>query len=287
MRRPIHPYFRVAVVWLALLVIWLCLGQLRAAFWGEGYSLPGHVMSALLATLLTVPLLIAARRWLDGGTLVGLGLALSPAAIKPFIVGALAFLIPSALGFALVIGLGWVAIAPTAPVAEILAFVPLLIVLVFLFEALPEELAFRGYVYSALAEKHTRIVAVLVQAVLFALWGAALWMIAVGGIPLDRLVLFFAIGVVLGMVRVTTGSVWAAIGLHTAFQTVAQLVLHLERGHFTIDNSRWVELLALGIIPFSFAVLLVSLVYRRPVVWRGRENISEMVSSSAGSAGRR
>lgn len=48
--------------------------------------------------------------------------------------------------------------------------------------------------------------------------------------PVDRLVIFISVGFVLGLVRVVTGSVWAAIGLHTAFQTVAQLLLNQDAG---------------------------------------------------------
>jgi membrane protease YdiL (CAAX protease family) len=80
-------------------------------------TLSGHVPSALLAPLLAVPTVIAARRWLDCGSLAGLGL---PSSLKE--------------------------------VGKPLAIVPLLTVLVLLYEALPEELAFRGYVYRVMAE---------------------------------------------------------------------------------------------------------------------------------------
>lgn len=271
MPRIDSPYVRVAVLWLAMLAIWLLLGSLRSAFHGEGYTLAGHIQSAVLATALAVPAVIAARRWLDGGTLAGLGLELSPAALKPFAVGALAFLVPSALGFALVLGLGWATITPIAPWGEILAFVPLLVVLVILYEALPEELAFRGYVQRALGEHHSRLAAALAQGVLFGLWGAALWTIGTGTPALDRLVLFTAIGVVLGLVRVVTGSVWATIGLHTAFQTVAQLLLNDARGHFAVEGGEAMQLVALGIMPFALATTLVGFFYREPVAWKEHE----------------
>ena len=46
--------------------------------------------------------------------------------------------------------------------------------LVFTGEALPEELALRGYLYANLAERLPRWAAVLGQAVLFMLWAFAL-----------------------------------------------------------------------------------------------------------------
>lgn len=274
MRRIDNPYLRVAIVWGAMLAIWLAVAQLRQLGFGAGYTLAGHVVSAIVTVILAVPAVVAARRWLDGGTLEGIGFELSPKAIRPFLVGALAFLLPSAIGFALVLGMGWASVLPTASWAEILLFVPVLMVLVFLFEALPEELAFRGYIYQALAERRSRLVAVVVQAVLFSLWGALLWIVVNGTVAVDRIVFFLAIGFVLGLVRVATGSVWAAIGLHTAFQTVAQLVLNVERGHFAVTDVGTLQFVALGIVPFSLAVVIVQRFYRDEPAWRQAEGVS-------------
>lgn len=269
------PYIRIAAVWTAMLLIWLLLHSLRERVHGVGYTIPGHVQSAVLAALLAVSMVATARRWLDGGTLASMGLPLSPkAAVKPLAVGALSFLLPSALGLAIVLGLGWAGVTPLAAPGEILAFLPLLIVLVFLYEALPEELAFRGYIYRAAAERHPRIVAVVAQALLFGLWGAALWSIHLGAPSFERLMLFTAIGFVLGLVRVVTGSVWATVGLHTAFQTVAQLLLNEERGHFTVTGTEAFQLVVLGIVPFALATTIAERVYRRQVAWREPEGRS-------------
>lgn len=169
MPRIESPYVRVAIVWLAMLAIWVAMTLVRHWWHGEGYTLGGHIQNAMLTTLVAVPAIVVARRWLDGRTIAGLGLELSAAAVKPFAVGALSFLLPSAIGFAVVVGFGWVSITPAVPLREVLAFLPLLVALVFLYEALPEELAFRGYIYRALAERLSRMVAVGVQAVLFGL----------------------------------------------------------------------------------------------------------------------
>lgn len=266
------PYIRVAAVWAAMLVIWLIMHSLRMWVHGDGYTLPGHIQSALFATLLTVPMVTVARRFLDGGTLAGLGLPWSPnAAARAIGIGALSFLIPSALGFAIVLGLGWTTITPDAAPGEILAFVPLLVVLVFLYEALPEELAFRGYLYQALAKRHSRITAVGGQALLFGLWGAVLSTIHQGAFSVERLMLFFVVGFVLGLVRVVTGSVWATIGLHAAFQTTAQLLLNEERGHFIVVGTESLESIALGILPFALALTIVRQAYPHEVVWREPE----------------
>lgn len=260
------PYLRVGVVWAGMLLIWLLLGMLRDVIWGTGhggYSLGGHVMSAILATALAVPLVVAARRLIDGKSVESLGFELAPSAAKWFLIGAVAFLIPSALGFAIVLGMGWATITPIASFGEIALFVPLLILLVFLYEALPEELAFRGYIQTNLEPALGYWGAIGVQAVLFALWGAALWTVTTGAVAFDRFVLFFFIALVMGMVRGITGSVWTAIGLHVAFQTVAQILLNSERGHFAIEGAGTLQLVALGIVPFTLAVMVVEWLGRR------------------------
>ena len=237
--------WRVGAIWLAVVGIWLFLGWIRDAVWGSGYAgytLGGHLMSAVLATLLTVPLVIVMLRLLDRAKLEDIGLRLSVDAIRPFLVGGLAWLAPFGLGLAICLAVGWATVTPSAEWAEILAFLPVLVVLVFLLEALPEELVFRGHIYGQLASGMSRLWAVVLQAVLFSAWGAALWTIAVGTVPIDRIAMFFFMGLVLGMLRVVSGSVWASIGLHVAFQSVAQLLLNGPRGHFAsrrCNSWRW------------------------------------------------
>ncbi len=255
------PYLRVSLVWLLMVAIWMLLPVLRDVFWGTGrggYSFGGHVMSAFLATALAVPVVLA-RRKIDGGSIKSLGLDFSPSSIRFFAVGALAFLLPSALGFAIVLGLGWASLTPLVPVGEIVLFVPVLIILVFFLEALPEELAFRGYIQGNLERPLGYWGAIVAQAVLFALWGAALWTLATGAAAVDRLVMFFLVSIVLGMVRSATGSVWTSIGLHLGFQTVAQLMLNAERGFFLVEGVEMLQFVALGVVPFSLAVLVVEL----------------------------
>ncbi|MFY0663142.1 MAG: CPBP family intramembrane metalloprotease [Natronospirillum sp.] len=262
MSKIASPYLRVGIVWLMMLAIWMLLSFLRNVFWGTGhggYSFGGHVMSAFLATALAVPVVVLARRMIDGGSIESLGLDFSPSSIRFFVIGALAFLLPATLGFAIVLGLGWASLTAVAPIIDIVLFVPVLIILVFLLEALPEELAFRGYIQSNLERPLGYRGAIIAQAVLFALWGATLWTFTTGALAVDRLVMFFFVSIVLGMVRSATGSVWTSIGLHVGFQTVAQLVLSSERSHFLVEGVELLQLVALGIVPFSLAVLVVEL----------------------------
>lgn len=108
----------------------------------------------------------------------------------------------------------------------------------------------------------------MAQAVLLGLWGALLLAMATGELAVERLGLFTAVGLVLGLVRAITGSVWATIGLHLAFQTVAQLLLNTERGHFAMEGAGTMQVVALGIVPFTLATMIVRYFYRDPVSWQ-------------------
>jgi membrane protease YdiL (CAAX protease family) len=59
------------------------------------------------------------------------------------------------------------------------------------------------------------------QAALFTLFGLVLGVAA----TVDRLLVFFAFALVLGVLRTATGDIAAGIGFHWAFQTTGQLFL--------------------------------------------------------------
>ncbi len=261
---------RISLVWIALLAIFLGKTQLATLVFGPDYNLMRHIFMAVLTSLLVVPLIVMARRMVDREPFADLGLTLDAAAIKPFIIGVLAWLMPFTLAIAICLALGMVRIEATASWTEILAFIPLLIVLVFLLEALPEELAFRGYLQTNLGKLLEPWLAVTIQSALFGSWGVALWLITAGGIDIAHASLFYVMGAVLGVMRLITGSVWTAIGFHLAFQTVAQLLLNSERGHFAIDGAFWLQVIALGAVPFSLAIPIAERFYRDRVDWRAR-----------------
>jgi membrane protease YdiL (CAAX protease family) len=262
-----NPFIRVGLVWLLLLMVFQGKSQLAIALFGPGYTLVRHLVMAGLSTALVVPLIVMARRWLDAEPFGGLGLALDTRAVRPFLVGVLAWLGPFLAALAIGLLLGLVEIRPAAAWPAIATFIPLLVLLVFLLEALPEELAFRGYIQTNLLAALPPWQAVAVQALLFGTWGVAMWLIGSGGLDPMHASLFYVMGAVLGILRVMTGSVWTGIGFHLAFQTAAQLLLNVERGHFHVGGGFWLPVLVLGAIPFSLAIPIVEQFYRRKVAW--------------------
>lgn len=91
---------------------------------------------------------------------------------------------------------------------------------------------------------------------------------------MDRIVLFFTFSIVLGVLRVITGSLWASIGFHLAFQWVTQLNAAAVRdGLVRIEGQPTLELVAFWFFPIVLgsAVLVAASVLRGRTGWRERE----------------
>ncbi len=104
----------------------------------------------------------------------------------------------------------------------------------FFYEALPEELAVRGLIYDTLRLRLSVWQSVLVQALLFIAFSACISLLLVmtgmsptatiAALP-SQLILHFFFGIALALIRVWTGSLWAAIGFHLGYLLVARFLL--------------------------------------------------------------
>ncbi|MBL5972862.1 MAG: CPBP family intramembrane metalloprotease [Candidatus Leucobacter sulfamidivorax] len=206
----------------------------------------GIVISAAVLTVIALLVRRAdQRRMRDAGlTSVRTGWRLA-------VWGVIVWTIPAAATFGVLALLG-APLTVTVPGPELARTVILLLVAVLLAEALPEEAVFRGYVTTVLGTLTRGWGVIIIQALLFTLFAALLRQNAN---PAD-LSLFLAMGIGFGYLRMITGSVWMPIGFHTAFQSGAQLVLT----HDAIDfaGGTGAAMLALGVIPFSVAAILIS-----------------------------
>lgn len=269
--RRLGLLWRLAIVLVAGSFVWLGILYVDRTFFGSGYDRLGHVTSAVLATVLTVPTVVLARRFLDRRPVAGLGLPPLGEGWRSLALGMGCYLIPAAAALALALALGRVEIAVDAPIGELVAFLVGLLAIVLLFEALPEELVFRGYVYHNLNTAVPRWAAVGGQAVLFALWG-----VAIGAAPtIDRIVFLASIAIIIGVIRVMTGDVWACIGFHLAFQTVQQGFGGSWMGDRIVSSSpQTLESIVLGLAPLVLAPFLLTLFVRDPTDWWGRASDS-------------
>lgn len=261
-------FWRIGIVFVGMTAIWLLTYNVTSIVFEPGYTRPGHVTSAILATVLTVPLVVAVRRYLDNRSLSGLGFPPFRTAWRSFLLGMGCYLLPASVGLGAVLALGWVELSLDTSVTDLVFLLLSLAVLVFLYEALPEELAFRGYLYRNLSASFPRWSAVGGQAVLFTLWG-----VAIGAAPtVDRVLILFVVAAVLGAIRAITGDLWAPIGFHLAFQTVQQLFAGgWANQPFVVSDPGMLEMIAFGLVPVALAILILEVITGEETDWYARE----------------
>lgn len=188
--------------------------------------------------------------------------------------GALLWSVPAAATFG-VLGLLGAPLTLTVPGPDLVRTVLLLLLAVLAVEAVPEEAVFRGYVTHALGTLTRGWRVILVQALLFTLFGALLrqsWD------PVD-LSLFLVMGLGFGWLRLVTGSIWMSVGFHAAFQTGAQLVLTHEGVAFAAGTGT--AMLALGMVPFTVAAVVTSTLGIPRAVQEGSRTPHEQTGSTA------
>lgn len=258
---------RVGAVAVGALVVWLAITSVSTAVWGEETTLARHVASALAALVLGVLLVVVARRRLDRRPLATLGLTTGTAALRDLAYGALSWLLPAAIGLTVALSAGWLEITVHATAAETVTAVLLVACLVLVYEAVPEELVFRGYIYRNLAAVLAPWLAVAAQALIFAAFGTILWVVTSGwGVLAERLVLFTGMALVVGCIRLISGSVWGAVGWHLAFQTVMQLAVGGRYLEVSISSGA-VFTVATAVVAFATSATVAGFLWSGPQSW--------------------
>lgn len=260
-------------MFVAVALIWLFIMCFNNLVFGGEYTRLGHVVNAILATSLTVPAVILARRFLDNRSLEGIGLSPLRAGWRSFLIGMGCYLIPAGLALAGALAIGLVEISLETSLINAIPILLGLLLLVFFYEAFPEELVFRGYIYRNLAAAVPRWAAVVGQAAIFGLWGSILWLMVDGvSDAAGRLVLFIVIAMIIGAIRVVTGDVWACIGFHLAFQTVQQFFGGTWAGGVvTTSSPETFESIIFGLIPLALALAVLHILGYRDTDWHVRD----------------
>ncbi|MFG1948304.1 CPBP family intramembrane glutamic endopeptidase [Nonomuraea sp. NPDC048826] len=192
------------------------------------------------AAVTWVTVTVAALAWpADRRRLADLGLTGLPLLVA----GALAWLLPAAAALAVAAACGVPAVA-TAPVTTALVAAVLF--------GFAEELVFRGYVITVLADRVRGWAVILGQAALYTGFGLALG----NGEPW----LMFGLGVGLGYLRMITGSVWAGAGFHAAFLTMTQV----------FPAHPW-AVVVLGAVPCAAGIVFMERLMRSRLLARTRQ----------------
>lgn len=228
----------------------------------------GHAVRAILVCGLVVSVVILARSYFDRRPWEGLRLTSLCVGWRPLLFGIGFWLVAAGTGLVVALAFGWTSASLEAPGVGLLLLALYLPLLVFFYEALPEELIFRGYLYRNIADRYPRWFAVVAQAVLFTLFGTVIG--AAGTV--DRVILFFTFSIVLGVLRVITNSLWMSIGFHLAFQWATQFNAAAVRDGFVrIEGQYVMELVAFWLFP----IVLGSIVLVAASVLGGRAGWGE------------
>lgn len=185
-------------------------------------SLFGVAVAHLLVRRNIDPFLSWAQLGLDRAALGGTGLRLG------VVQGAAAILVPSLA----LVAAGWLSFERTTD-SQWLALVASM-VFVLAPAALAEELMFRGYAFAAVAERFGAAATLAASSVLFALMH-----VANPGATVASIASVLVAGCWLGLVRLVTGSVWAAAVAHVAWNASMALVLHAKVSGFAFTTPSY------------------------------------------------
>jgi membrane protease YdiL (CAAX protease family) len=237
--------------------VWLLVDALAAVIFGSDYSLGSHASRAVTTAVLVFAAFALLLRWertrpADYGV-VRAGMP------RGLMLGAVGYLLPFLAATLIILTLDLASLDLSAPPLETAGQGLLVLGLVILYEAIPEELIFRGYLFRVLAERMSGWATILVQALMFCAFGV---IVGAAG-TLDRILLFFVFSISLGYLRQITGTVFATIGFHAVFQLLAQWSLGEQWGALSVtDPNGWFALVALGIAPFAFGPAVAALLVR-------------------------
>jgi len=214
----------------------------RVAAWFGSSPTAQACIQGFLVTAIVVPVILLLRRRLDRRTAAGLGWA-RPVGV-PLLVGSGVALATAAVVWGPALAAGWISVDRVDP-AQLLLFLAVNTIIIVSYEALPEELALRGYAWTNLRDGWGPLVATVGVTALFplgSLLSSATWWLAgraLGGAPRpfslltqDTDPLVYAVQLVLfGLALIAArrlplrGALFVAIAFHAVHLTVNRVVL--------------------------------------------------------------
>ncbi|MEU6250331.1 CPBP family intramembrane glutamic endopeptidase [Glycomyces sp. NPDC047010] len=235
--------FRALAAWAAMGLALGAAGPVSTALaqqWGFGRT-GRQALAALIVGLAVTAFILWLNGKADRRSLAALGLGPAGDAARGFTMGVV--ITGGAAGLVVIpaAAAGWIGFG-AVEWGSLLAFLALNALIAFGLEALPEELVFRGYIFTALRRRGGRFAAGLGTTVLFclimlptsaaasataALLGEesdGLLLAPAGTDPVTYIVLLACFGTALLAARAATGSLWTCIALHLTFLTVNRLV---------------------------------------------------------------
>ena len=275
---------RITIAWIIGLLALGLAGWLGQALRNSEFdSFLSHVLQALVMSGIVITGVWYLRKKFDRGTPQSIGLESIKKSLLKFGLGMGLILVPLILTLTLVAIFDWGTITFNAD-QDTLVNILGGMAIVLTFEALPEELLFRGYIYSNLNARHKRWLAALMTIGLFALLPVLLY-------PLQKYVLgmemeiggsdTLTVGYVINMIffgafvqylRILTGSVWTGIGFHLIFVYMNHLI-GLDATSFIqlseIESEQPMQItLIISILVIFIGLLLYPRLSKRRIGWK-------------------
>jgi membrane protease YdiL (CAAX protease family) len=225
-----HLATSVAIAWMLGLVAltsagWL--GSVLTSVLGGGPRLQQGIQ-ALAMSGIALPGVWWLRTRRDGRSLEGVALCGIRRSVACFAIGCSLIALPTTLAVVLAVAFGWATVSANGAPGTAVA-IGMAVVTALLFEALPEEILFRGYIYRTLNTSMRRWTAGLTTTALF----VVLPMIAVQiqhsvlglevhvgnstSVTVGYLVTLFVFGSIQQFLRILTDSTWTCVGFHLVF----------------------------------------------------------------------
>jgi membrane protease YdiL (CAAX protease family) len=211
--------FGVQIPIAILLLVAVLAGALdQSALMQLQYSLPFLVLNTVISLAVILPLTYVFRRFLDGDTVLNLGLHRRRAWLREVLGGlvlgtalmGLIFLIEWGAGWLVVEGFSWQSQSLTLVLASQIGYLLISVAVAFY-----EELAFRGYILQNLRADWGVIVALVVSSLLFGVFHGLnpnATLLALSNI--------FLAGVLLAACYLATRSLWLAMAFHFSWNFV-------------------------------------------------------------------
>ncbi|WP_413033352.1 CPBP family intramembrane glutamic endopeptidase [Paenibacillus xylanilyticus] len=251
------------IILVSTLLFWRLMKWFQQSYMESGYSQLLHLLMGVTITLLVLMTLYIVGEcnkenlgWREHNSF--------KTKLSSFISGFLIWLIPATLGVTLCITLGWsnVIILNTS-ISNMLIGAGLLMISVFLIEALPEELIFRGMIFKLLQTILPQWSVVMIQTVLFSLfaWG-------IGAMYSSEQIHFLpGFALILGYLRAVSGTVWVTVGFHTAIMTFTQF-LNPIHSYALVEGMKALQFTAFVLLPSALGGVFLSFLYPKPD-WKG------------------
>ncbi|MFY0629456.1 MAG: CPBP family intramembrane metalloprotease [Flavobacteriaceae bacterium] len=254
--------------------------------WGLGNQ-EKSIIQAIIFVGLVIPCIWLLRIYLDKGTPKTIGLGNFKHSISKFGLGMGLLIIPITITITCTTLFGWGEVHFNMDNSILSSFF-IGFIITFLYEALPEELIFRGYIYSNLAIKYRRWVSALITIGLFALLPIILVQIQkhilgievqIGNsqsIQVSYIITMIIFGAFVQYLRMLTNSIWTGIGFHLMFVYVNWLIGTestnlIQFSNFTNETPVQITFI-ITLLTLFIALLMYPKLTKRKIGWNQVDN---------------